>query len=101
MQYPHKKFLSALTAGRTVRFLAVAYLGRIYGRQMIGFFSRYYRPLLYVLIALAVIAGVGVLAYFKWYRPAAQRKTRARDKGVEGFAAPIPDSKSRKKGNDR
>ena len=37
MQYPRKKFLSALTAGRAVRFFAVAYLGRIYGRQMIGF----------------------------------------------------------------
>ena len=27
MQYPRKKFLSALTAGRAVRFFAVAYLG--------------------------------------------------------------------------
>ena len=40
MQYPRKKFLSALTAGRAVRYFAVAYLGRVYGRRMIGFFSR-------------------------------------------------------------
>ena len=103
MQYPHKKFLSALTAGRTVRFFAVAYLGRIYGRQMIGFFSHYYRPLLYALIALAVMAGVGALAYFKWYRPAAQRKERERDQRVEGFPPPVQHSRKSRtpKGDDR
>ena len=57
MQYPRKKFLSALTAGRALRFFAVAYLGRIYGQQMIGFFSRHYRPMLYILIAMAVEAA--------------------------------------------
>ena len=78
MQYPSKKFLSALTAGRALRFFAVAYLASIYGRQMIGLFSRHYRPMLYVLIALAVTAGIGALIYFKWYRPKAQRgRTRA------------------------
>ncbi len=76
MQYPRKKFFSALMTGRTLRFFAVAYLGRIYGRQMIGFFSRYYQPMLYVLIALAVTSGIGALIYFKWYRPRAQRKKR-------------------------
>jgi len=64
MQYPSKKFLSALTAGRGLRFFAVAYLGRIYGRQMIAFFSQHYRPTLYVLIALAVTASIGALVYF-------------------------------------
>jgi uncharacterized membrane protein YdjX (TVP38/TMEM64 family) len=78
MQYPRKKFLFALTAGRAVRFFAVAYLGRTHGQQMIGFFSRHYRLMLYVLIALAVTAGIGALVYYKWYRPTAQRKQRAR-----------------------
>ena len=82
MQYPRKKFLSALTAGRAVRFFAMAYLGRIYGQQMIGFFSRHYRPALYVLIALAVMAGIGALVYFKWYRPRRQRE-QARAKQSE------------------
>jgi membrane protein YqaA with SNARE-associated domain len=76
MQYPRKKFLSALTAGRAVRFFAVAYLGGSYGRQMIGFFSRHYKPMLYVLIALAVTAGIGALVYFKWHRSTAQREKR-------------------------
>ena len=74
MQYPSKKFLSALTAGRAVRFFAIAYLGRIYGRQMISFFSRHYRQSLYVLITLAVMAGIGALVYVKWYRPKRQHQ---------------------------
>ena len=78
MQFPRKKFFSALTAGRAVRFFSVAYLGRIYGQQMIGFFTRHYRPMLYVLIGLAVTAGIGALGYYKCYRPRAQQKERAR-----------------------
>jgi len=74
MQYPRKKLLSALTAGRAVRFFGVAYLGRTYGQQVIAFFSRHYRTMLHVLIALALTAGIGALVYFKWYRPTAQRK---------------------------
>jgi membrane protein DedA with SNARE-associated domain len=74
MQYPSKKFLSALTAGRAVRFFAIAYVGRIYGRQMISFFSRHYRQSLYALIALAVMAGIGALVYFQWYRPRMQHQ---------------------------
>jgi membrane protein YqaA with SNARE-associated domain len=88
MQYPRKKFLSALTAGRAVRFFAVAYLGRIYGPRTVGFFSRYYHPMLYVLIALAVTAGVGAVVYFKWYRPKAQREERERGEQVEEFPVP-------------
>jgi membrane protein YqaA with SNARE-associated domain len=88
MQYPRKKFLSALTAGRALRFVAVAYLGRIYGQRMIGFFSRYYHPMLYFLIVLAVTAGVGVVIYFKWYRPKTQREERERGEQVEEFPVP-------------
>ena len=88
MQYPRKKFLLALTAGRALRFFALAYLGRIYSREMIAFFSRYYRPMLYVLIALAVTAGIGALVYFKWYRPHVQREERGRDEPVEEFPVP-------------
>jgi len=74
MQYPRKKFLPALIAGRAVRFFAEAWLGRIYGQQMIGFFSRNYRPLMVLLIAMAVAAGIGALIYILWYRPRKKRK---------------------------
>ncbi|HEV2467767.1 MAG TPA: VTT domain-containing protein [Candidatus Sulfotelmatobacter sp.] len=69
LQYPRKKFLTALTAGRTVRFVAVALLGRIYGTAIIRWLSRYYRPFLYTLIAAGVAGGIAALVYFKWYRP--------------------------------
>jgi len=95
MQYPSKKFCSALTAGRAVRFFSVAYLGRTYGQQMIGFFSRHYRPMLYVLIALAVTAGIGALVYFKWYRPTARR-----GEGRAGQGSRRQESKARGEDHD-
>jgi uncharacterized membrane protein YdjX (TVP38/TMEM64 family) len=88
MQYPRKEFLPALTLGRGLRFFLVAYLGRSYGHQMIGFFSRHYRPAMYALIALAVMAGIGSLVYFKWYRPKAQRDERERGDPVEEYPLP-------------
>jgi membrane protein YqaA with SNARE-associated domain len=69
MHYPHRNFFSALTTGRAVRFFAEAFLGRIYSRQMISFLSRHYKPAMYALLALAVVAGIGALIYYLWYRP--------------------------------
>lgn len=88
LQYPHKKFLSALTAGRAVRFFGIAYLGRTYSQQLIDFFSRFYRPMLYLLIALAVLGAVGATIYFAWYRPKAQREERSRGEEVQEFPVP-------------
>jgi uncharacterized membrane protein YdjX (TVP38/TMEM64 family) len=84
MQYPRKKFFSALTAGRALRFFLDAFLGRIYGQRMIDFFSQHYRPTMYALIALAVTTGIGALLYYKWYLPRKRRKERAR----QGSAQP-------------
>jgi membrane protein YqaA with SNARE-associated domain len=72
MHYPKNKFLPSLFVGRSVRFFVMAYLGRAYGQQVISFFSRYYRPALYVLIALAIVSAIAALVYFKWYKPRAQ-----------------------------
>jgi membrane protein YqaA with SNARE-associated domain len=69
MQYPRKKFLPALIAGRSARFLIGAGLGRIYSSQMIGFFSRHYHSSMIVLISLAIAGGVSAAVYFLWYRP--------------------------------
>jgi len=79
MQYPRRKFLSALIVGRGLRFFAVAYLGRSYGHQMISFFSRNYRTFMYALILLAIAAGICTLIYFLWYRPTKARKAREMD----------------------
>ena len=66
MQYSRKKFVAALALGRGVRFTIVAGLGAIYGRHIVRFFSKYYKPALFTLIALAVIAGI--LSLVQYYR---------------------------------
>jgi membrane protein YqaA with SNARE-associated domain len=64
LNYPPKKFLAALASGRGIRFFAVAYVAHIYGKAILGFFSHYYRPLLYVAIGLGVAGGIAVLILF-------------------------------------
>lgn len=88
LRYPTKKFLAALSAGRSVRFFGVAYLGHIYGDSIIGWLSQYYEPLLYALISLGVVAGIAALVYFKWYRPKKQKEERDRGEVVEQFPVP-------------
>jgi membrane protein YqaA with SNARE-associated domain len=72
LQYPPKKFLTALGTGRAIRFVALAFLGRTYGTAIVGWFGQYYKPVLYALILLAVSGSIAALIYFKWYRPRKQ-----------------------------
>jgi membrane protein YqaA with SNARE-associated domain len=58
MQYSRKKFLSALTLGRGIRYFFEAAVGFIYGRHILRFFSQYYKPAMAILIGLAVIGAV-------------------------------------------
>lgn len=81
LQYPRKKFMSALAIGRGVRFFALAFLGRTFGTAIIGWLSRYYKPLFYSLIALGVVAGISLLIYFKWYRPKRRQEKEKRHDG--------------------
>jgi membrane protein YqaA with SNARE-associated domain len=67
LQYSRQKFVAALALGRGIRFTIVAGLGAIYGRHIVRFFSRYYKPALFTLIGLAVIAGiVSVVQYYRY-----------------------------------
>lgn len=68
MQYSRKKFVATLALGRAVRFTIVAGLGAIYGRHIVRFFSRYYKPALFVLIGLSLVGGVLALAQYYRYR---------------------------------
>jgi membrane protein YqaA with SNARE-associated domain len=86
MQYPRKKFLAALTLGRGVRFTLFAFLGAHYGRHIVRFFAQYYKPVLAVVIVLAVLGGVvGLVKYLQMKkgqreatpRRRSQRKVRA------------------------
>lgn len=64
LQYSRKKFLFALTLGRGVRFTVVAGLGAIYGSSIVGFFSKYYKPAIIVLIVVAFASGI--LSYLEY-----------------------------------
>jgi membrane protein YqaA with SNARE-associated domain len=75
LQYSRKKFVAALALGRGVRFTILAGFGALYGRQIVKFFSRYYKPALFTLIGLAVVGGI--FALFQYYRY--KNKTRRRD----------------------
>ncbi len=68
LQYPRRNFLTALALGRGARFFIEAWLGRTYGTHILGFFRQYYKPVLYGLIGLAVVGGVGALIYYKHWR---------------------------------
>jgi membrane protein YqaA with SNARE-associated domain len=71
LQLPPKKFLGALALGRGIRFTIIAGLGSLYGTAISNFFARYYTPTLFILIGLAVLAGIFALVeYLRWRKPA-------------------------------
>ena len=70
MNYPLKKYLLALTAGRAIRYTLVAYLASLYGRSLLNLFAQHYVTILIVLIALAVVGGL----IFVIYRSRRKRK---------------------------
>jgi membrane protein YqaA with SNARE-associated domain len=65
--YPRKRFLWAVGIGRGIRYGALAYLGSRYHRQIFGFFHKYYQPILWAALALAII-GATVTAFYVWRR---------------------------------
>jgi membrane protein YqaA with SNARE-associated domain len=79
LQYSRKKFLLALGLGRGLRYTVVAGLGALYGKAIVGFFSRYYLPALIALVVLAIVSGV--LSYIE-YRRTRHHKDDAPTAGV-------------------
>ena len=63
MQYPARKFLAALTLGRTSRYLILAYLAARYGRQIIAFIAEHGHPVV-VAIIVVLLATTAVVFYF-------------------------------------
>jgi membrane protein YqaA with SNARE-associated domain len=89
LHYPRKNFIAALATGRAIRFFALAYVAHIYGKQIVGWGSRYYGPIFWTLIVLAVLGGVAALVYFVWYRPKKQREQKQQHHKVEEFPNPF------------
>ncbi len=85
MQYPTRKFLTALIVGRGIRYITLAYLGYHYGRHIVKFFDQYYWPVLIVLIIFS--AAGGLFGLFEYQR---------RRKGGSSKAAP-PTSQPRQR----
>jgi membrane protein YqaA with SNARE-associated domain len=61
MQYSVNKFLLAMTLGRIVRYLILAYLAARYGRKMLPLLLQHGHPAVAAVVGLAVTA---VLVYF-------------------------------------
>jgi membrane protein YqaA with SNARE-associated domain len=79
MQYPTRKFLTALAVGRGIRFTILAYLGFQYGRHIVRFFAQYYWPVLIALIAFSVLGGLyGLFKYKRRQRPSGPKTSRPR-----------------------
>jgi membrane protein YqaA with SNARE-associated domain len=69
LQYSRKKFLTALTVGRFLRYSIAAGLGAHYGTHIVRFFRRYYAPALSILIGVAVVgATVTLVGYWRMKR---------------------------------
>jgi len=70
LQYPTRKFLTALAVGRGLRYFILAYLGYQYGRHIVKFFDQYYWPVLIGLIAFSVLGGLyGLYEYKRRQKP--------------------------------
>jgi membrane protein YqaA with SNARE-associated domain len=79
MQYPTRKFLTALAVGRGIRFMILAYLGYHYGRHIVTFFDQYYWPVLIALIAFSVLGGLyGLYEYKRRHRAENPKPARPR-----------------------
>jgi membrane protein YqaA with SNARE-associated domain len=78
LHYPVRKFLTALALGRGVRYTLLAYFASNYGHQILHWFGRYYRPLLYILIAGAIVGGLVGLFYWMRYKRQHPGRTRGR-----------------------
>jgi membrane protein YqaA with SNARE-associated domain len=76
LQYPPRKFLAALTLGRSVRYFLVAGLGSLYARQITAFFDRYYLHAALVLAGLAAIGSFFAIREYLRARKGGTERTR-------------------------
>lgn len=61
--YSSRRFLSAMSLGRVIRYFVLAYFANLYGRAIIRIFSDYGWPIFYTLLALAVFSTIaGMIA---------------------------------------
>ena len=61
MQYSLPKFLTAIAIGRFVRYTLLAFLGAIYGPQILSLFSRHANVAIFIGVAIVIAALVAVM----------------------------------------
>ena len=76
LQYSRKKFVAALTLGRSIRYCLVAGIGSLYAGPITSFFSRYYKP---TALVLGGIAAVGSFFAIREYLHARKPKSGGRE----------------------
>ena len=86
LKYSRRNFLIAVATARAIRYFALAWLGSRYSEQIFGFFSSYYKPLLWALISLAAIGGVAAL-FWIWKRKRENKPVIPDVKGPQSRAA--------------
>src|SRR5438067_1533583 len=64
MKVPKHKFLTAFSLGRLIRYAVVAFLGKLYGKQLLSFLSQYYKPILWTLVGVAIAGAILAAIYF-------------------------------------
>jgi membrane protein YqaA with SNARE-associated domain len=73
MEYSTGRFLAALTSGRLLRFGLVGWVASRYGRHIFQFLTKYYKPAMFALLALAVVGGIFAIRY--WRRARGRKKS--------------------------
>jgi len=68
LKYSRTKFVTAFTLGRILRYGLEAYAASIYGKHILGFLTRYEKPLLWIFISFAVAGGVAALLFWQRHR---------------------------------
>jgi membrane protein YqaA with SNARE-associated domain len=87
MKYSPRKFLAALATARAVRYFLLAFLASLYGRAILGFFGRYYRPILWTFVVLAVLGGLAGLGYWRYQRRKTAQRREQRERHSDQTAA--------------
>jgi membrane protein YqaA with SNARE-associated domain len=78
LQFPVRKFLAALTLGRTTRYMIVAYLAARYGRRIIALIAKHGHPAVVGCI-VALVTAAAVVFYF-WHGRKRKSGHRGSDK---------------------
>lgn len=67
LKYSRRNFFIAVGTARAIRYGLLAWLGSMYHREIFHFFHRYYEPILWTVVALAVLGCIAAL-WWTWKR---------------------------------